>query len=115
MKKSNKKLIKILTILALAIVLISCCTAAVFASSYHVSSIEPTSVPFAGIIISVVQVCCYAAAVIWIMIIGLKYLSASPDGKAEIKKQLFAAFIGGLILFSIGSIIAWIYAMVPKS
>jgi ABC-type cobalt transport system substrate-binding protein len=115
MKKSNKKLIKILTILALAIVLISCCTAAVFAGSYHVSNIEPTSVPFAGIIISVVQVCCYAAAVIWIMIIGLKYLSASPDGKAEIKKQLFAAFIGGLILFSIGSIIAWIYAMVPKS
>ena len=114
MKKSNKKLIKILTILALAIVLISCCTAVVFASPYHVPNISPTGVPFAGIVIAVVQFCCYAAAVIWVMILGLKYLSASPDGKAEIKKQVMAAFLGACILFAIGSIIRWIYEIVPK-
>ncbi len=104
MKKSNKKIIKILIALALMLMLVLCGTTT-FANTYHVDNIEPTSVPFAGIVITVVQFCCYTAAVIWIMIMGIRYMSAAPDGKAEVKKQMMAAFIGGCILFGVGTII----------
>ena len=116
MKKSNKKLVKILIFLAVVLMLVCCCTTAFAASEYTISGeISPTSVPFAGIVISVVQFGCYTAAVIWIMIVGLKYMTSSPDGKAEMKKQAMAALIGCFILFTIGSIIKWIYEVVPKS
>lgn len=115
MKKSNKKLVKILIILAVALMLVCCCTTAFAASEYTISGeISPTSVPFEGIVISVVQFGCYAAAVIWIMIVGVKYMSSAPEGKAEMKKQAMAALIGCFILFTIGSIIKWIYEVVPK-
>jgi hypothetical protein len=115
MKKSNKKLIKILTFLALVIMLVGCCTTA-FASQYHINgSITPTSTPFGGTVIAVVQFCCYAAAIIWVMIVGVKYMTSSPDGKAEMKKQAMAALIGGCILFSVGTIIKWIAEIVPSA
>ena len=114
MKKTNKKLIKILVILALIVILISC-GAAAFASSYHIGSITPNNdTPF-GVVITVVQFGCYAAAIIWIMIVGLKYMTSAPEGKAEMKKQALAALIGGVFLFSTGTVIQWVSQIVPKS
>jgi hypothetical protein len=111
MKKINKKLVKILIILALILMLTCCCNAA-FASSYKVANdLVATDVPFADSIVSVVQFGCYTAAVIWILIVGVKYMTSAPDGKAEMKKQAFAALIGGLILFGVGSIIQWVHTM----
>ena len=116
MKKSNKKTIKILVILAVVLIAICCTTAVLAAEQIRVNEeINPIQVPFAGNIIAVVQFGCYTAAVIWVMIIGVKYMTSAPDGKAEMKKQAFAALIGGLILFSVGTIIKWVYEMVPKS
>ena len=115
MKKSKKKLIKILLFLALIIICTCYCTTA-FASKYKISgSISPTSTPFGGTVIAVVQFCCYAAAMIWVMIVGVKYMTSSPDGKAEMKKQAMAALIGGCILFSVGTIIKWIAEIVPSA
>ena len=75
---------------------------AVFASSYQVArNITEQRTPF-GIVITVVQYGCYVAAFIWIMIVGVKYMTSAPDGKAEMKKQALAALIGGLILFGVG-------------
>lgn len=116
MKKTNKKLVKILIILAIALMLICCYTTAFAASEYHIGEeITPVSVPFEGIVITVVQFGCYVAAFIWIMIVGVKYMSSAPEGKAEMKKQAMAALIGCFILFTIGSILKWIYEIVPKT
>jgi hypothetical protein len=114
MKKINKKLVKILITLALILMLV-CCFNAVFASNYTVANdLTATDVPFANTIVSVVQFGCYTAAVIWILIVGIKYMTSAPDGKAEMKKQAFAALIGGFVLFGVGSIIQWVYQITQK-
>ena len=115
MKKMNKKLIKILTILMIVVLMTVCCgTVAFAAENFHVDPITPdNNTPF-GIVITVVQYGCYVAAFIWIMIVGVKYMTSAPDGKAEMKKQAFAALIGGFVLFGVGSIIQWVYQITQK-
>ena len=113
MKKMNKKLMKILTVLVMILMFVSCCNA-VFAESYHVdNNLSPVSTPF-GIVITVVQCGCYAAALIWIMIVGVKYMTSAPEGKAEMKKQALAALIGGMILFASGTIVKWVSQITDK-
>ena len=113
MKKMNKKIMKILTALVMILMLVNCCNA-VFAESYHVPPISPNNnTPF-GVVITVVQYGCYAAALIWIMIVGVKYMTSAPEGKAEMKKQALAALIGGMILFGAGTIVKWVSQVVPN-
>lgn len=56
-------------------------------------------------IFGVVQYCCIAAAVIIVIISGVKYMASAPDQKAEIKKQAIALVIGAAIIFSISTIL----------
>lgn len=51
-----------------------------------------------GNILGLIQVIGYVAAVVMAIVIGIKYLLASPDGKAEVKKTLVPYVIGCLIL-----------------
>lgn len=53
----------------------------------------------------IVQIVLYAAAVIAFMIAGVKYMTASPEGKAEIKKKMMYLVIGGILLFAAGGIV----------
>ena len=39
------------------------------------------------------------------MMIGIKFITAAPDGKAQIKEKLVPTAIGALVLFSVGTII----------
>ena len=114
MKKMNKKLIKILTILMIVLMTVCCGTVAFAAEDFHVDPITPdNNTPF-GIVITVVQYGCYVAAFIWIMIVGVKYMTSAPDGKAEMKKQALAALIGGMILFGAGTIVKWVSQVTPQ-
>lgn len=56
-------------------------------------------------IFGVVQYFCIAAAVITVIISGVKYMASAPDQKAEIKKQATALVIGAAIIFSISTIL----------
>ena len=56
-------------------------------------------------IFGVVQYCCIAAAVITVIISGVKYMASAPEQKAEIKKQAIALVIGAAIIFSISTIL----------
>ena len=56
-------------------------------------------------IFGVVQYCCIAAAVIIVIISGVKYMASAPEQKAEIKKQAIALVIGAAIIFSISTIL----------
>lgn len=58
-----------------------------------------------GLIFGVVQTVCIAVALVLVLWKGVQFMTAAPDGKAEIKKQLIAVAIGAGILFSIGAII----------
>ena len=59
----------------------------------------------AGGLLGVLQIIGYAAAVIVLVWLGIKYIVAAPDGKAEIKKQAFAYILGAVLLFSAGTIV----------
>ncbi len=59
-----------------------------------------------GNLLWIAQVICYAAAVIVLMLKGYKFMKASPEAKAEIKKELISYGIGAILLFATGTIIS---------
>lgn len=72
------------------------------------SSQSETAVNIAQIILGGFQVVGYFLAVIILVWMGIKYITSSPDGRAEIKKQSLTYFIGVVLLFSAGTIVGWL-------
>lgn len=66
-------------------------------------------------IIGIVQFICYAAAVILIVILGVKFMTASPDGKAEIKKSAVIYVVGAVLVFAAGVILQVIQNVAGKT
>ena len=72
---------------------------------------EPTLVGDTGIestvgnVIGVFQTICYAAAVILLIILGVKFMVASPEGKAEVKKSAIIYGLGATLVFAAGMIL----------
>ena len=62
-------------------------------------------------VLGVVKYICYAAAVIMLVMLGVKYLTASPDGKAEIKKTAVQYVIGAVLVFAAGVILTIIQSV----
>lgn len=66
-----------------------------------------------NMVLGLVQVIGYIVSVLMVTIIGIKYIFTSPDGKAEVKKQLIPFLIGALLLFSgtvlVSTISRWAY------
>ena len=59
-----------------------------------------------GKILFVVQLACYGAAVIILMVAGVRYMNAAPEGKAQIKQQSLKLAMGAVIMFAAGAIVA---------
>ena len=59
----------------------------------------------AGMVIYVIQIIAFAAAVIMLMFVGIKFLTASPEGKAEIKKTAVIYVVGAILLFAASGIL----------
>ena len=109
----NNKLLKI-SLIIITIISIVCITGIANADAFP-DKIEGEESPvsqnvsgYANMILGVVQVIGYSAAVIILAWLGVKYIMASPEGKAEIKKQAFAYLLGALLLFAAGTIVGWI-------
>lgn len=69
---------------------------------------------YGSILLGIFQVVGYIAAVVVLAWLGIKYLTAAPEGKAEIKKQAFAYLIGALLLFAAGTIVGWVKTAVDN-
>lgn len=52
-----------------------------------------------NIILGVVQVVAVGVAVIMLIVLAIKYISASPEGKADIKKSAAQYVVGAILLF----------------
>ena len=107
----TKTIMKVLTAV-MVIAMIVAMTTSVFAISIPTGN-DASAVPSgmtsaASTVISVVQFVCYAAAVIMLMVLGIKFVSASPDGKAEIKKSAVIYVVGALLVFFAALILGWI-------
>lgn len=100
------KVEKILTVLIIALLI---ATISTVASAHTIISPEdlqsnPSNASSAiedivGDILGVAQVIGVAVAVIMLIVLAIKYLSASPEGKAEIKKSAMIYIVGAILLF----------------
>ena len=53
-----------------------------------------------NMVIYVIQIIAFAAAVIMLIFVGIKFLTASPEGKAEVKKIAVIYVVGAILLFA---------------
>ncbi len=62
-----------------------------------------------GIILGVVQLVGSLAAVICLIVLGVKYMTGSVEEKAEYKKTLLPYFIGAMMVFGITNLLKVVY------
>lgn len=55
-----------------------------------------------GNVIGIIQFICYAAAVVLIVVLGIKFMTSAPDAKAEIKKSAVIYVVGAVLVFAAG-------------
>ncbi len=107
----NKKSIKVISIVLLAVVLLATVASTISAAAVTVPT--PSDVNTTGLdntvssILGIIRWAGIVIAVIIAMFLGIKYITASPDGKAEIKKTL-ALYVGGIALLLSASVVVTI-------
>ena len=97
---------KLITLLLVALVVFSIATP-VFASPLDPGSVtaasgEATQKVFnvAGIILGVAQAIGVSVAIILLVVIAIKYMTAGAEGKAEVKKYAVGYVVGAILLFA---------------
>ena len=58
-----------------------------------------------GMIINIAQVIGMGVAIIMLVVLAIQYIAASPEGKAEIKKNATIYIVGAVILFAASGIL----------
>jgi type IV secretory pathway VirB2 component (pilin) len=112
----SKKITKILSILMVALLMLGMTITPVFASatldwddvtiqSNTTSTTATAASNITGQILGVVQVIGVAVAVIMLIVLAIKYISAAPNDKAEIKKHAVVYVVGAVVLFAASGII----------
>lgn len=102
----TKKVTKIFTILFLIAIIASSLNIVLGVAIPTIQSGGETPLTgTVGKILGIVAYICYAAAVIMLLMLGISYATASPEGKAEIKKTAVQYVIGAAIVFAAGAIL----------
>ena len=65
-------------------------------------------------IVNIIQVVGIVIAIVILLIIGIKYLTASAEGKAEYKKTMIPYLVGAGLVFAGTSIVKVVYSMVTQ-
>ena len=65
-------------------------------------------------VLGVASILIVSAAIIIIMIKGVSFMQAAPEGKAEIKKDMINIVIGGILIFGINGIVGIIINIASK-
>lgn len=118
-----KKMVKILTILLIAITLITFTTSVFAAGSTAGSAIDPSSISAtygtdnsglttkAGKIMGMIRNVAAIAAVIILMVLGVKYMLGSVEEKAEYKKSFIPLIVGIVLVVSATAVASFIFNM----
>lgn len=108
---------KLISILFIIIIIVALCSTIVFADTDPVTAMSnPTTDPgsffttVAGKVLNVVQIIGAIAATIMIVIIAIKFMTAAPAEKADVKKQLIGYVIGVIILVAMIGLIQMVAA-----
>ena len=107
----KNKTLKIMTIVILTIISLLLITSNVLAAGLNAvitpqASNAATNVTnIAGQVLNIVQIVGVAVAIIMLTILGIRYVSLSPNEKAEYKKGLTIYVIGAVLLFGASMLI----------
>lgn len=115
----TKKIAKMLIVALLAVVLVMSLSQSVFAD-FKFSSVDVDTVTknasdnsgaaksvnnILGAILTIVQVVGTGVAVIMLVVLAIKYISAAPGDKADIKKHAVVYVVGAVVLFAASGIL----------
>ena len=114
----NRNLIKVLATVLLAVILVasivtvanatsasSISAGTMFASAKDNTGTAGTVNTILGTLITVVQVIGVGVAIIMLIVLAIKYISAAPGDKAEIKKHAVVYVVGAVVLFAASGIL----------
>lgn len=105
LRKYTKIILALLLIAVLATSFTMVFADASIPSPKDAGSAGSTASNIVGALIFIIQIVAFGAAVIMLMFLGIKYITASPDGKAEIKKSSTQYIVGAIILFAASGIL----------
>ena len=112
-----KRSIRIAIVLALAVVMISVlagntfamtrsgATDTKFSNASDTSGAASSLNTLIGAAITIVQVVGSGVAVVMLIVLAIKYISAAPSDKAEIKKHAVVYVVGAIVLFAASGIL----------
>lgn len=112
----HNKCTKILYIVIITILiscsLFNCCSATVVVDpNYDISetSVDSRIFSLAGFILGAVRTIGTILSVLILATIGIEYMLASPEGKADYKKNMYPYIVGAVLLFAGSNIPQLIY------
>ena len=110
MLKLNKKSVRIISVIVLAVMLLMSFSTIVFAAGYEgfdASMQDPggEASNLANKILGILTWVGVAIAIGMLIFLGIKYVTASPDGKADLKKQLGVYVLGFALIVSATTIV----------
>lgn len=115
----KNKTLKIIAVLLIAIALITLSTTIVRATTgFEPIEPKPTGTAgekvtnTAGQILTIVRIVGMAVAVIMLTILGIKYVAASPNEKADYKKGMTVYVVGAVLLFGASALLSVIQKFV---
>ena len=86
-----------------------------FMKSQDTSGASQAAGNIIGMIINIAQVIGTGVAIIMLVVLAIKYIAASPEGKAEIKKNATIYIVGAVILFAASGLLGIIRNFAVKS
>lgn len=115
----KNKTLKIIAVLLIAIALVTLATTIVRATTGF-EPIQPKDpgtagekvTNTAGQILTIVRIVGMAVAVIMLTILGIKYVAASPNEKADYKKGMTVYVVGAVLLFGASALLSAIQKFV---
>ena len=82
--------------------------------STKTTKFSEAAVTLTGVILAVVRYAGAGIAIISLVLIAMKYLYSSPGEKADYKKNLVVYVVGGVGMFSVGTILEWMQKLSEK-
>ena len=112
----KKKLMKVLSIVLMVLMVVAVLSTSAFATWDNIdtnmfnnktdnSGTKDAVTNIMGSIISIVQVVGMGVAIIMLVVMAIKYISAAPSEKAEIKKSVTIYIVGAIVLFAASGIL----------
>ena len=120
--KISKKVTKMITVLTLVLAVLFSATAllnGVYATSYPDispvgSGADSSLTNIAGMFLSVAQIIGAAVAVVMLIVLAIKYLSAAPNDKAQIKQHAVVYIVGAIVLFAASALLGLLKSFVSN-